>query len=454
MSRGRSSLGWPSALTATRTYVMAVIVGVPVWWALGVEQFVYPLLLVPALLALVATQKRVHVSPVLVVLLPFLIVYLASALFIVEDDRYLTFLKNLATYVTAAMLLVVVPGVTRTWSDVRALVVALAIAMAMSGIVGALAITGIVRGPFASPFGALLPSSLAGTALGSNIVERSLGWMSWFAGFGTYFRVNSVFLWPTSYGAALALTLPIVAFVAATSRRRRARLAWWAIAALMLANLVFTTGRMAALALGAAAVVWYLGTRLRTRWRTRVVASALGVALVGAAVLVEPALLDAPQVVEQTVLARGSGSPTSRWTIYQRTLEGFVERPLLGWGTERNIAGVSDTFIYPAGSHSYYLATLYRQGILGFVAFMALWWATWHATSQSRVPVGAPEHARAFLAIGRAVVVAAAIMATTLAFDLDASLMLVWWCVVSLLVAVATIEGAPSTGTVVEARRA
>ena len=454
MSRAYGRCGWPSALTATRWYVTAMIVAVPLWWALGVEQFAYPLLLLPALLALLVTKRRVHFSPVLVALLLFMVVYLASALFIVEDDRYLTFLKNLATYVSAAILLVVVPGVTRTWSDIRAMVVALAIAMALAGLVGVLAITGLLRGPFSSPFGALLPASVAATALGSNIVERSLGWMSWFAAFGSYFRVNSVFLWPTSYGSALALTIPIVAFVAATSQLRRLRLVWWAIAVILVVNLVFTTARMAALALCAAAVIWYLGTRLRTKWRTRVVASALGVVVVGLAVLAEPALLDVPQVVEQTVFARGSGSPTSRWTIYERTLEGFVERPILGWGTERNIAGVADTFIYPAGSHSYYLATLYRQGVLGFLAFVALWWVTWQATSQRRVPVGAPEQARAFVAVGRAVVVAALIMATTLAFDLDASLMLVWWCLVSLLVAVGTIDEAPSSSAVLEARRA
>lgn len=440
--------------TTTRRYVMVVVAAVPLWWALGVEQFVYPVLLLPALLAVLASQKRVRVGPVLVALLAFLVVYLASALFIVEDDRYLTFLKNLATYVTAVMLLLVVPAVARTWPEVRSLACALAVAMAVAGVVGLLAITGLVRGPFQSPFGALLPASVAATALGSNIVERSFGWVSWFAGVGSYFRVNSVFLWPTSYASAIALALPVMAFVAATSRRRLARLVWWALVAVVAVNLVFTTGRMAWLALVVAAVLWFVFTRMRTTWTTRVVTAALAVVVAAAAVVVDPGLLDAPQVVEQAVFARGSGSPTSRWTIYERTLEGFVERPLLGWGTERNIAGVSEAFIYPAGSHSYYLATLYRQGVLGFVAFLVSWWTIWRATAQRRVPTRAPMEARAFVAVGRAVVVAALIMATTLAFDLDASLMLVWWCVVALIEAVGALEDSSPTGVAEEARHA
>ncbi len=416
--------------------VALVIAGLPLWWVLGIEQFAYPLLLLPPLLKVLVGRRRVVASSVLTALLVFLAVYLASALFIVETDRYATFVKNLATYVTAAMLLVVVPGAVRTWADVRVLLRALTVAMAIAGVAGLLAVLGVARGSFASPFGALLPSSLAATALGSNIVERSLGWTSWFAGLGTYFRISSVFLWPTSYAPAITLTLPLIVFAAMTRRGLGARLLGLIVALLLLVNLVFTTGRAAAVGLGVVGLVWFFVVYTRKRWMPRVLVAALAIVAAGATLILDPGVGDVVNRVEQVVYARGTGSPSSRLTIYARTLEGFAERPLLGWGTERNIQGVADTFIYPAGSHSYLLGTLYRQGFLGFVAFVVLWWTIWRATSRSRAPASWPAAAGAFLGVGRAVVVGAMAMSLTVAFDLDASLMFVWWVFVALVVAV------------------
>lgn len=443
MTLSAARVAIPFVTTSPRWDLMAVIAGLPLWWALGVEQFAYPVLLLPPVLKVLVQQRRVIASPVLVSLVAFLAIYLASALFIVEAERYLSFAKNVATYATALMLLVVIPGVVRTWTDVRALVAALLFAMAVAGVVGALAIAGFVRGTFTSPFGALLPDALASTALGTNIADRSLGWTSWFAGLGTYFRISSVFLWPTSYAPAITLTLPLVAFFAATARRWVSRLGWSLLALLLVVNLVYTTGRMAAAALGVAALYWFAFRRERTSAWTRTIVVAATCAVAAAFVMVEPSAVDVVARIEQAVFARGSGSPTSRWTIYVRTLEGFAERPLLGWGTERTIAGTSDAFIYPAGSHSYVLGTLYRQGILGLAAFAVVWWTTWRATAAARAPTGWPAEARAFLGVAQAVVVAALIMSLTVAFDLDASLMFVWWVIVACVVAVG-VRRAPS----------
>ncbi len=446
----------PFLTTTPLQDVMLTVGGMPLWWALGVEQFVYPLLLAIPTLKVLLVDRRIVVSPLLLALSVFLTIYLASALFIVEGERYLTFAKNLSTYVTALMLVVVLPASIRRWADARALLSVLALTMTAAGLIGLLGITGLYRSTFTSPFGALLPASIAETALGKNIVERSLGWPSWFAGLGSYFRLKSVFLWPTSYAPALALTLPVVVFLAAGARRRAVRVGLTAAAGVLALNLVFTTGRMAAIALVVGVAYAFLLGRTAASWRWRLAAVALGAALVFGAAALEPTLLEVGDRVEEVVFARGSGSPTSRWTIYERTLAGAAERPWLGWGTERTIQGVSDAFIYPAGSHSYLLGTLYRQGVVGLVAFALVWWATWAATASRAVPrprgratVDTPE---AFLAVGRAIVVSALVMSLTLAFDLDASLMLVWWLLVALFVAVRRLPGA-AHAAVPEVRR-
>ncbi len=59
-----------------------------------------------------------------------------------------------------------------------------------------------------------------------------------------------------------------------------------------------------------------------------------------------------------------------RELIFRETLKSFLELPLLGHGTQVDIPGRSNTA--PMGSHSTYLGILYKQGILGLMAFLAI----------------------------------------------------------------------------------
>src|SRR5690606_2353644 len=104
------------------------------------------------------------------------------------------------------------------------------------------------------------------------------------------------------------------------------------------------------------------------RLMPRVLALLLVAALAGTAYLALPTGFVA-DAIESTVYARGSGSATSRTTIYVATVAGLMERPFLGWGTERDITTV-DNFALPAGSHSYYLGFAYKHGLLGLAVLL------------------------------------------------------------------------------------
>ncbi|HRN68195.1 MAG TPA: hypothetical protein PLD89_08760, partial [Promineifilum sp.] len=91
-----SRLVIPFVDTQPLTDIKLAILMLPVWWALGVEQFIWPILFG------IASIKTVHLQDLrLVVTRPlrwfglFLIAVLISGLFIEESMRYATFARNL-----------------------------------------------------------------------------------------------------------------------------------------------------------------------------------------------------------------------------------------------------------------------------------------------------------------------------------------------------------------------
>jgi O-antigen ligase len=183
--------------------------------------------------------------------------------------------------------------------------------------------------------------------------------------------VSSLFLFPTLYASAIIITLPIILFLYGQAHRLRSKVFLAGIFLLLSINLIFTTGRFAMLGWMLGAVYFYVHSiRYRSILFTLVLLSIaiLGVALFVGLLLTESTVQEkGKNILLEVVNARGSGSPTNRWIIYQHTLSGFWQRPLVGWGTERDFGN----FPFPAGSHSYYLGTLYKQGIVGLLVFLA-----------------------------------------------------------------------------------
>jgi O-antigen ligase len=140
------------------------------------------------------------------------------------------------------------------------------------------------------------------------------------------------------------------------------------------------------------------------------------------------------EAVETFTFARGAGSFTGRLAVYEATLTGFVERPVFGWGTERDVEGLE----YPAGSHSEYFAVLYRQGLFGLFAFIGLLWSAWRAT---RPPSGtvARQPAGAFLRYGRWFFVTALINSIMNDPAIDTTTYVLLWLLIALLIATAQL---------------
>jgi polysaccharide biosynthesis protein PslJ len=419
------------------TDVKLVILLLPLWWLLGIEQFVGPVLLSLAVIKSWIIRPYLRVTPTLAFLLLVLVTQLASMLAIDEPFRLLTFARTWGTYVAATGLLIVVSATTLTWTQVRGLLHSVVIAMTIAGAVGLAGILGWWRPEVTSVAASWLPSWIVETGYGGAIAHRQIGAVAWFAPLGNYFRVDSFFLFSTMYAAALAVTIPTAIYLVRTARGWT-RLFYVAASALLGVNLLFTTGRVAMVALVAGAAYWLVHDRSRLVQAlvlSLAVSASAAVGLVG----------DWQGTVGDVVYARGTGSVESRSIIYRLTLEGVVERPIFGWGTERDVADLA----YPAGSHSHHLGVLFKFGVVGFVAYLALGVALWFATAPRvrRPPDGrqAGREMHAFLRYARWTLVTAALIGFTSVLDLDATVTLLLWAVLAAAIATRRLLAVPTT---------
>ena len=406
----------------------------PIWWLLGAEQIVWMAGTVWVAIKLIA-QQRGHVKLLLPVrlLLLFVLIHLVSGLFVVESVRYVTFGRNFGTYIAGLAVAVVVTNSVNSWHQVQYLLKALFVAIGFSALVSMSAALDIWRPQFLSLIGQFLPEWILATDYGNQIAYRTVGQQSWFIGLGRYYRLNGFFLFATLYAAALVYIVPFLVFAAKWATGWR-RWLWWGFILLMLITLLFTTARIPALSLLLGGMFFLLFVS-RQRWLYQ--GLGIGVALFLMAGLAVTFLAeevtqqssvsgDLIGIVETAWYARGTGSPLSRFYVYENTLSGIAERPFFGWGTERHIVGSR----LPAGSHSEYLAILYRQGFIGFVVHLGILASLWIYT---RPPQHNTSQAADFLRYGRWFLIVFFISSISIVPVTDTTTFLILWLCCSLL---------------------
>jgi len=175
--------------------------------------------------------------------------------------------------------------------------------------------------------------------------------------FHTYFRVNSIFWDPNIYGRYLALVVVTAASALLWAReRRRLALLTGLIAVLWLGLLpTFSQSSFAALLAGLAVLA-------ALRWRWRWVLGAVGIAVVLAALTINPGRLN--------------GETGGRANLVSGGAELFAERPVWGYGAgsfPRAYREHVATRKAPVSvSHTEPVTVAAEQGVIGLVAYAAL----------------------------------------------------------------------------------
>lgn len=426
--------------TKSLTDVRLLFLLLPLWWFLGIEQFVWLAGLGLGVFKLVAQNRgRLLMTRPAIWYALYLVVILVSSLFIVEQFRWFTFARNLSAYLAGFSVFLIITNQARNWTAIELTARAVVLSVILAAVLGLLGIVGVLQFPFSSAFGQLLPESIASTSYGQRIVARSIGQLDWFAGLGQYFRLTSLYLFSTHYATALVLAIPFLFFYLHISRGVKRLVIISAILLLSL-NLFYTTGRVAILSLLAGFAYFNLFHSHQKRPMRVLAFTAASVLTLGVlgTILYDSSFSIGTSVTESIIgtlqdflFARGEGSFVSRFAVYASSVEGFLERPLFGWGTERDIPGLR----FPGGSHSEYFAVLYRQGIFGVITFVGLLWATWRDSRPLKSDNRKLEPANSFLRYGRWFFVTTLVNSIAADPVIDTTVYVTLWSLLGLLVA-------------------
>jgi O-antigen ligase/tetratricopeptide (TPR) repeat protein len=190
--------------------------------------------------------------------------------------------------------------------------------------------------------------------------------------------------------AYLLFGVALAGYLAATSRQYR--LPYLTAAAINLVALFFAENRstVIGLVLGTltgAVICSTLTVRSQRRWIAPAIAAFLACVVVSVSVAIRAfpsgALSrDAPGVIQRLALTNPAGSDESRTLQWTAALQGFEDRPLLGYGPENhNLAWSAhfspeiyklDTDIYDR-THNQFLEMLATTGLAGTVSFLCIW---------------------------------------------------------------------------------
>lgn len=339
--------------------------GVPLLWLLGIEQAVWPALSI-GLLLLLGAHSRVVFSrallPVIWAALLFLAAMLASGVQVREGHRLLSFSRDLSVYASALMVFMLAAEAARReqfalrllW-HLSAFVLLMNVAVLSYILIGPWELTSVVS--------SVLPGSIRATPTGARMVTKAVAGDLYFLGL-TSVRARGWFSSGIQYGAAMVLLLPVLWWgVKATGRNNRL------VLAALVTTLVcfpFSQSRTALVVFVLLPfLAWVASNLLDGRFRAILKLVAGGASLLaGMAVVVLSILPNVIDLVRTLFVEVRAGSFLARVEVYRLTLEGILERPLTGWGTQRDLPGLR----YPIGSHNWPLGVAYKYGAIGLFA--------------------------------------------------------------------------------------
>lgn len=190
--------------------------------------------------------------------------------------------------------------------------------------------------------------------------------------------------------AYLLMNVALAGYLASTSLRYRNL--YLVVGGMNLLALIYTSNRstLIGLVLGAivgGVIVATLATTSRKRWIAVSSAAALAVLVAGISAGIRAFPTSAlswyaPSVLQELALTNPAGPDQSRTMQWRAAIDGFKDRPLLGYGLENHNLVWSahfDSGIYKLDTdifdrtHNQFLEILATTGLIGAIAFLAIW---------------------------------------------------------------------------------
>jgi hypothetical protein len=323
--------------------ISAILIGYPIWWALGVADFIWIIMAIPMLSRMAAWRRygrRVRAPGGFALWMLFIVCVLvgAFALTLVApgtvpspvSHRILSFGNRTLTYLGVTVVLLYACNLTEHELPRRKLAYMLGV-MAIYTTIGGLAGMAASHFSFKSPFLLLLPHSVQanpfiqasmhpGLAQIQNVIGSAKG------------RPKAPFDYTDMWGEVLVSTVPFLLaawWLGGTRRQRRIAAATTVIA---LAPLLYSLDRGAWI--GAAIAVLYLAARLAARGKLAMIG-----ALLAGLVLAAFLLLATPVHTIITDRIHNGESNSIRSDLTQLSIRDALASPVVGYGDTRQQRG-------------------------------------------------------------------------------------------------------------------
>jgi hypothetical protein len=324
--------------------ITALIVGYPLWWALGIGDFMWVVLAIPMASRMLAWHvhgsRRLRLPPGFGLWLLFLLWAVAGGVMLGVTapgtiaspvlHRVLSYADRNLSYLGITVLLLYAGNLTERELPRRRLAWMLGILAIAATVLG---LAGMVKPHLQlhSPFLHLLPASAQANAFIQASMHPGLAQVQNVFGSGGRGRPKAPFDYTNTWAECLSITMPWL-LVACQGATRRRRVLCWSIAAVALVPLIYSLNRGVWLGVGLSAV--YIAVRLAARGKTVLLgAVCAGLALVAVLVAVSPL-----QNIISERLQHGD-SDKIRSNLSLLAVRDAAASPVLGYGDTRQEMG-------------------------------------------------------------------------------------------------------------------
>jgi hypothetical protein len=336
----------------------AIFVGLPVWWALGLSFFMWPLIALPLVYPLFR-RGELRVPRRFGIWFVFLAWMVASGVQLASPSRAIAWSWRLSFYFSATIIFLYIYNASRERMPTRTIINALAaywVVVIAGGWIGVVFPTISL----ASPFEHVFPHSLLNNTYFYAHVHLQVAQLQHFLGF-TEGRPQMFFAYTNAWGSTCAMLTPIgLAALAANPGKTWGRVLK-ATLCLSIVPIVFSLDRGLWLSLGAGLA--YAAIRFGALHDMRRVMRVVGAVLVvGALVAVTP--------LGGLVTARFAHKTgdTSRLARDQAAQSQIASSPLIGYGAPQQAVGVTHTS-KSVGTESEIFLLLYSHGVPALFLF-------------------------------------------------------------------------------------
>jgi len=353
--------GWP---------IYLMLYGYPLWWALGIDVFLWLGLTLP-IVAWLWGRRNVLMPPGAGWWTLFVGWVVLSGSQLAGVDDFPSFVFRLSIYIAAGIWFVYAANLSAEGNANR-------IARAFLWFFAFLVFAGLFAlltpvTDFVTPFERVLPRSISSIPFVNQMIHGHVSQVHDFIGFAVA-RPAAPFAFTNEWGSAVGLLAPVAVFAVTRLPAGPKRVAGYALLVLALFPAIYSLNR--GLWLSIAFALGYVALRALLRGRPRPFMNLVGIALVVAALFVLTPLGD----LASSRLETGH-SDARRTSLVEQSLDGIAEAPIVGHGGPRVNPEEPDRA--PIGTHGQIWLLGYSHGIPAVVLFLltmvAILMGTWRA---------------------------------------------------------------------------